>query len=93
MAVGVGRADGRKLIGSCATFSSNGSYGRGAGVGRSRGAGVTLGVGVGGGGVVVGVEVGVNVADGVGDGVPQGISVYCWLSFVGVPGPESPATA
>ena len=30
---------------------------------------------------------------GVGVGVAQGVSVYCWLSLVGVPGPELPATA
>ena len=36
-------------------------------------------------GVVVGVAVGV--------GVPQGVSVYCWLSFAGVPGAELPAMA
>ena len=29
----------------------------------------------------------------VGDGVAQVVSVYCWLSVVGVPGPELPATA
>jgi hypothetical protein len=39
----------------------------------------------------VGVKVGVAV--GVGDGVPQPVSVYCWLSLVGVPGAEFPATA
>jgi hypothetical protein len=45
-------------------------------------------VGVGGG-----VRVAVDVAVGVGDGVPHGISVYCWLSLVPVPGAELPATA
>ena len=43
--------------------------------------------------VAVGVTVGVGVAVGVGVGVPQRVSVYCWLSFVGVPGLELPATA
>jgi hypothetical protein len=53
--------------------------------------GVAVGVGVGVG--VRGVGVAVGVAVGVGDGVPHGVSVYCWLSFVGVPGAEVPATA
>jgi hypothetical protein len=30
---------------------------------------------------------------GVGVGVAQGVSVYCWLSLVAVPGAEFPATA
>ena len=63
-------------------------YGRGAGVGRERGAGTGLAVAVG-----VGVAVGVTVDVGVGVGVPQRVSVYCWLSLVGGPGPELPATA
>lgn len=50
--------------------------------------GVAVAVAVG---VTVGVAVGVAVAVGVG--VPQRVSVYCWLSFVPVPGPELPATA
>jgi hypothetical protein len=45
-----------------------------------------------GGGVDVEVAVGVGLAVGVGEGVLQ-ISVYCWLSLVGLPGPKSPATA
>lgn len=51
--------------------------------------GVAVGVGLGGG--VVGV--GVAVAVGVGDGVPHWVSMYCWLSFVPVPGAAAPATA
>src|SRR5947207_12742866 len=50
---------------------------------------VAVGIGVG---VTVAVAVSVGVAVGVGVGVPQ-VSVYCWLSLVGVPGAESPATA
>jgi len=42
--------------------------------------------------VAVGVAVGVAVAVGVGVVVAQ-TSVYCWLSLVGLPGAESPATA
>lgn len=38
-------------------------------------------------GVVVGVAVDVGV------GVSHGVSVYCWLSLVGVAGLELPATA
>jgi hypothetical protein len=80
--------------------------GRGAGVGRGRGIGVGLAVGEGvnvgvgvavgvevGVGVAVGVTVGVSVAVGVGVGVAQGVSMYCWLSLLGVPTPELPATA
>ena len=48
------------------------------------------GVGLGEG---VSVGVGVAVAVGVAVGVAQPVSVYCWLSLVGVPGPELPATA
>ena len=46
-------------------------------------------------GLALGVAeaVALGVALGVGVGVPQGISVYCWLSLVGLPGPRSPATA
>ncbi len=51
---------------------------------------VGLGVGVT---VAVAVGVGVAVAVGVGVGGAQGVSVYCWLSLVGVPGAELPATA
>jgi len=68
--------------------------GRDLGLGRERGVGVALGVVVGvavGVAVTLGVAVGVRV--GVGVGVPQGISVYCWLSLVGGPGAELPATA
>src|SRR5262245_34179682 len=36
---------------------------------------------------------GVHVGVGVGVGVLQGVSVYCWLSLVPVPGAELPATA
>src|SRR6476620_329591 len=80
-------------------------YGRGGGVGRALGVGEGLGVeaGVAVGvavvvavGVAVGVAVDVEagVAVGVGVGVMVGqVSVYCWLSFVGVPGAELPATA
>jgi hypothetical protein len=39
------------------------------------------------------VGVGVAVAVGVGDGVPHWVSMYCWLSFVPVPGAAAPATA
>src|SRR6266480_845360 len=52
--------------------------------------GVAVGVGVT---VAVGVAVAVAVAVGLGVGVIQPVSVYCWLSLLGVPGPESPATA
>jgi len=51
---------------------------------------VAVGLGVG---VTVAVAVSVGVAVAVGDGVAQGVSVYCWLSLVGVPGAELPATA
>src|SRR6266480_6633044 len=51
---------------------------------------VAVGLGVG---VTVAVAVSVGVAVAVGDGVAQGGSVYCWLSLVGVPGAELPATA
>src|SRR5882724_46956 len=51
---------------------------------------VGLGVGVT---VAVAVGVGVALAVGVGDAVPQGVSVYCWLSFVRVPDAELPAMA
>ena len=45
--------------------------------------------------VAVGVALGVIVAVGVavGVGVAHRVSVYCWLSVVGVPGAELPATA
>ena len=58
----------------------------GVGVGVSVAVGLTVGVGVA-------VALAVDVAVGVGVGVPQGVSVYCWLSLVGLPGPNSPATA
>ena len=82
--------------------------GRALGVGLTLGVGVALGVPVGvgvavgvavGEGVTVGVAVGVNVAVavavgvGVGVGVVQPVSVYCWLSLVGMPPPDLPATA
>jgi hypothetical protein len=38
------------------------------------------------------VAVAVAVAVGVGVGVAHAVSVYCWLSLVGVPGAELPAT-
>ena len=53
--------------------------------------GVAVGV-EGGVAVAVAAGVGVAVAVGVGVGVAQ-VSVYCWLSVVGVPGAELPATA
>src|SRR6266480_4569152 len=60
------------------------------GVGVRVAVGVAVGVGVN---VAVGVAVAVAVAVGLGVGVIQPVSVYCWLSLLGVPGPESPATA
>ena len=66
------------------------ALGRGAGVGRGRGIGVGLAVGEG---VNVGVGVAVGVGVGVGVGVAQGVSMYCWLSLLGVPTAELPATA
>ena len=51
---------------------------------------VAVGVGVAVG-VAVAVAVGVNVAVAVGVGVDVAqVSVYCWLSLVGVPGAELP---
>ena len=53
--------------------------------------GVAVGVEVG---VAAAVAVGVGVAVAVGVGVDVAqVSVYCWLSLVGLPGAESPATA
>jgi hypothetical protein len=62
-----------------------------AGLVTWQGIGVPVGVEVAAA-VAVAVGVGVAVAVGVGVDVAQ-VSVYCWLSLVGLPGPKSPATA
>ena len=85
-------------------YGRGGGVGRGLGVGLGRGVALGVAVGVAVGvcvavavavGVAVGVwvKVAVAVAVGVGVGDAQGVSVYCWLSLVGLPGPKSPATA